>query len=130
LGLHVRDHANANQIQGIGVRYVTPSLFRKFLTDPATGIGNWLVNTFWGQVSNKALGQLGWKFNFIFIAWNLLVTLPTIFFMFKETKQRTLEEIDLLFGRGPDNLAERRNSKDVQMEPVTDGHTEEEVNKA
>ena len=81
-------------------------------------------------MSNKALGQLGWKFNFIFIAWNLLVTLPTIFFMFKETKQRTLEEIDLLFGRGPDNLAERRNSKDVQMEPVTDGHTEEEVNKA
>jgi hypothetical protein len=88
------------------------------------------VNTFWGQVSNKALGQLGWKFNFIFIAWNLLVTLPTIFFMFKETKQRTLEEIDLLFGRGPESPAERRNSNVVQMERVAGDHIEEEVNKA
>jgi hypothetical protein len=78
-------------------------------------------------VSNRALGQLGWKFNFVFIAWNLLVTLPTIFFMFKETKQRTLEEIDLLFWRGPgDDPAQRRSSKeDVQLEQVSDGHTKE-----
>jgi hypothetical protein len=80
-------------------------------------------------VSNKALGALGWKYNFIFIAWNLLVTLPTIFFMFKETKQRTLEEIDLLFWRGPDQPVQRRNSKDLQLEQIADGQTEE-VNKA
>jgi hypothetical protein len=100
-----------------------------YLTDPATGIGNWLVSTFLGQVSNKALGALGWKYNFIFIAWNLLVTLPTIFFMFKETKQRTLEEIDLLFWRGPDQPVQQRNSKDLQLEQIADGQTEE-VNKA
>jgi hypothetical protein len=42
------------------------------------------------------------------IAWNLVVTFPVIFF-FKETKQVSLEDIDLLFGERalgtlPDNL--------------------------
>jgi len=67
----------------------------------ATGIGNWLVNTFWTQVSPVAMKHLKpnqYRFYFIFVAWNLVVTLPTIFFMFKETKQKTLEEIDLFFG--------------------------------
>lgn len=33
----------------------------------ATGIGNWLVSTFWAQVSPTALGHLGWKFYFVFV---------------------------------------------------------------
>lgn len=33
----------------------------------ATGIGNWLVSTFWAQVSPIALGELGWKFYFVFV---------------------------------------------------------------
>lgn len=33
----------------------------------ATGIGNWLVATFWTQVSPIALGELGWKFYFLFV---------------------------------------------------------------
>lgn len=33
----------------------------------ATGIGNWLVSTFWAQVSPYALGELGWKFYFLFV---------------------------------------------------------------
>jgi MFS family permease len=33
----------------------------------ATGIGNWLVATFWAQVSPYALGELGWKFYFLFV---------------------------------------------------------------
>lgn len=64
----------------------------------ATGIGNWLVSTVWSQVSPIGLGDITYKFYFIFVAFNICVTLPTIFFMFKETKQLTLEEIDLLFG--------------------------------
>lgn len=36
----------------------------------ATGIGNWCVSTLWSQVSPIALGQLGWKFYFIFAAWS------------------------------------------------------------
>ena len=30
--------------------------------------------------------------------FNIVVTLPTVFFVFKETNQKSLEEIDLLFG--------------------------------
>lgn len=33
----------------------------------ATGIGNWLVSTFWAQVSPYALGKLQWKFYFVFV---------------------------------------------------------------
>lgn len=32
------------------------------------------------------------------IAWDLVITLPIVYFFFKETKQMTLEDIDLLFG--------------------------------
>ncbi|KAJ5953164.1 hypothetical protein N7454_000060 [Penicillium verhagenii] len=45
----------------------------------AVGIGNWAVSTVWNQVSPTALGQIQWRFYF--------------------TKQKTLEEIDLLFDR-------------------------------
>jgi MFS family permease len=32
----------------------------------ATGIGNWLVATFWAQLSNMALTQISWRFYFLF----------------------------------------------------------------
>jgi MFS family permease len=64
----------------------------------ATGIGNWLVATLFAQVSPIGLGEIGWKFYFIFVAFNILVTIPVVFFFFKETKQVSLEDIDLLFG--------------------------------
>lgn len=64
----------------------------------ATGIGNWLVATFFAQVSPIALGDIGWKFYFIFVAFNVVITFPVIFLFFKETKQVSLEDIDLLFG--------------------------------
>ncbi|KAL2139452.1 hypothetical protein VTI28DRAFT_5145 [Corynascus sepedonium] len=64
----------------------------------ATGIGNWLVSTFWSQLSPMALKKLEWKFYFLFVAWDIVVTIPIVFFFFKETKQLSLEEIDLLFG--------------------------------
>ena len=64
----------------------------------ATGIGNWLVSTFWAQLSPMALKKLEWKFYFLFVAWDILITIPVVFFLFKETKQLSLEEIDLLFG--------------------------------
>lgn len=33
----------------------------------ATGIGNWLVATFWAQVSPTGLDKLHWKFYFLFV---------------------------------------------------------------
>lgn len=49
----------------------------------ATGIGNWLVGTVWSQVSPIGLRDTQWKFYFIFVAWNLLITLPVVFFVYK-----------------------------------------------
>jgi hypothetical protein len=34
----------------------------------------------------------------LFTAWNIVITFPVVFFFFKETKQVSLEDIDLLFG--------------------------------
>ncbi|KAJ5643829.1 uncharacterized protein N7484_006336 [Penicillium longicatenatum] len=65
----------------------------------AVGIGNWATNTLWNQVSPIALGQIQWRLYFVFVAWNLCVSFPIIYFFFRETKQKTLEEIDLLFDR-------------------------------
>ncbi|KAI9732409.1 MAG: hypothetical protein M1834_001617 [Cirrosporium novae-zelandiae] len=64
----------------------------------ATGVGNWAVATLWNEVSPIALGKITWKFYFIFVAWNIFVSMPLIYFWFKETKGKSLEEIDLLFG--------------------------------
>ncbi|KAF2027049.1 MFS sugar transporter-like protein [Setomelanomma holmii] len=76
----------------------------------ATGIGNWLVGTVWSQVSPIALGKITYKFYFVFVAFNLL-----------ETKQLTLEEIDLLFGARalgllPDNIGDAE--KEIEMERI------------
>ncbi|CAA9960524.1 hypothetical protein P3342_006021 [Pyrenophora teres f. teres] len=88
----------------------------------ATGVGNWLVGTVWSQVSPIGLGNITYKFYFIFVAFNLLVTLPTVFFVFKETKQLTLEEIDFLFGERaegmlPDDLDDKQ--KVIELERIS-----------
>ncbi|KAL1952812.1 hypothetical protein VTO42DRAFT_4131 [Malbranchea cinnamomea] len=83
----------------------------------ATGIGNWLVSTMWNQVSPIGLEHINWRFYFVFIAFNTVVTFPTIFFFFKETKKLTLEEIDLLFGdRALGGLPENLEKKMSHME--------------
>ncbi|CAG8199804.1 unnamed protein product [Penicillium nalgiovense] len=92
------------QIRGKGVAF-------------ATGVGNWTVSTLWSQVSPIALGKIGWKFYLIFAAWNVCITIPTIFFWFKETKQKSLEEIDLLFGgRALGALSDDLDSKALELE--------------
>ncbi|KAF2203559.1 general substrate transporter [Delitschia confertaspora ATCC 74209] len=81
----------------------------------ATGIGNWLVSTIWSQVSPIGLGELTYRFYFVFVAFNICVTFPVVFFFFKETKQMTLEEIDLLFGdRALGQLPEDLTQKEVR----------------
>ncbi|KAI5306372.1 hypothetical protein KEM56_001181 [Ascosphaera pollenicola] len=77
---------------------VIPSQIRGTGSAFATGIGNWGVGVMWSQVSPKGLGKLGWKYYFVFFACNIALTFPCLYFFFPETKQKTLEEIDDLFG--------------------------------
>jgi hypothetical protein len=111
----------------------------------ATAFGNWLVSTFFSQVSPIALGKITWKYYFVFAgtspisplkytqcmfsvpwlinksAFNLLVTLPTIFFTFKETTRVSLEEIDLLFGeRALGTLPDDLNKPGTDLNPVAE----------
>lgn len=83
----------------------------------ATGIGNWLVSTFWSQLSPMALKELEWKFYFLFVAWDIVITIPIVFFFFKETKQVSLEDIDLLFGERSLGTLPKDLNKDDQIQP-------------
>jgi MFS family permease len=107
----------------------------------ATGIGNWLVNVIFSQASPQGLAKLGWKYYFVFavfstsppphfedpVAWltnaDIVVTLPTIFFVFKETKGVSLEDIDLLFGE----RALGTVPKDLNVEDVHEAADRKEV---
>lgn len=63
------------------------------------------------------------------LAFNIVVTFPVIFFFFKETKQVSLEDIDLLFGeRALGTLPEDLHKENVQADQVVvNARTKEEV---
>ncbi|KAI5306410.1 hypothetical protein KEM56_001041 [Ascosphaera pollenicola] len=84
---------------------IMPQQIRACGVAVATSIANWGVATMWAQVSPKALGKIGWKYYFVFVAFNLFVSFPTIYFFFLETKGKTLEEMDELFGGGVVDLS-------------------------
>ena len=68
------------------------------------------------------------KYYFVFASWNIVVTIPTIWFLFKETNKKSLEEIDLLFGeRALGTLPEQIQAKDVD-DAVRRGSTTDEKN--
>ncbi|KAJ5728434.1 hypothetical protein N7493_004764 [Penicillium malachiteum] len=86
----------------------------------AVGVGSWAVSALWNEVSPIALGKIQWKYYFVFVAWNLCVSLPIIYFFFRETKQKSLEEIDLIFEqRLPD-----RSSVDLDAELGKEVHAD------
>jgi putative flippase GtrA len=58
---------------------------------------NWSLNLVFAQCAPIALADLGFKFFYFFFAWNLIAAVCYIFF-FPETKGKTLEQMDQLFG--------------------------------
>ncbi|TQN69508.1 Sugar transport protein 9 [Colletotrichum shisoi] len=58
---------------------------------------NWTVNLVFAQISQEALSAIGFRYFYVFFVFNLVGMLCFIFF-YPETKGRTLEQMDELFG--------------------------------
>ncbi|KZZ95573.1 General substrate transporter [Ascosphaera apis ARSEF 7405] len=93
----------------------------------ATGIGHWGVNVMWSQVTPKGLNKIHWKFYLVFVAVNVFITIPSMYFFFPETKGVPLEEMDSVFGGAPD-LSKWRNPNAPPREKTISEHVEAKDN--
>ncbi|TFK75143.1 general substrate transporter [Pluteus cervinus] len=82
---------------------VFPTKVRSMGTSVAT-CANWAFNTLLSQVSPLAMESIQWKFYLIFVCLNL-VDLVIIILFFPETKGKTLEEMDAVFGDVKRNMS-------------------------
>ncbi|KAL3422641.1 hypothetical protein PVAG01_06797 [Phlyctema vagabunda] len=60
-------------------------------------VTNWSLNLLFAQCAPIALEDMGFRFFYFFFAFNLVAAVTYIFF-FPETKNKTLEQMDELFG--------------------------------
>lgn len=67
------------------------------LGNAITTFTNWTVNFIFAQFSPQALSALGFRYFYVFFVFNLIAMICYIFF-YPETKGRTLEQMDELFG--------------------------------
>jgi MFS family permease len=67
------------------------------LGNAITTFTNWTVNLVFAQFSPQALTAIGFRYFYVFFVFNLIAAV-TYFFFFPETKGRTLEQMDELFG--------------------------------
>lgn len=90
-------------------------------------MANWAINVMISQVSPIGLHRLGWKFYLVFICTNIANAFIVIFF-FPETKGKTLEEMDAVFGdQVIDHALETgrpNNASGVDSKGESDDHVE------
>lgn len=67
------------------------------LGNAITTFTNWVVNLLFAQSSQGALTKIGFRYFYVFFALNLVARL-CYWFLYPETKGRTLEQMDVLFG--------------------------------
>ncbi|KAJ9138191.1 High-affinity glucose transporter 5 [Pleurostoma richardsiae] len=67
------------------------------LGNAITTFTNWAVNLIFSQFTPDALSAVGFKYFYVFFAFNIIAMFCYMFF-FPETKGRTLEQMDELFG--------------------------------
>lgn len=67
------------------------------LGNAITTFSNWLINLIFAQFSPQALASIGFRYFYVFFVFNILAMLAYIFF-YPETKGKTLEQMDELFG--------------------------------
>ncbi|KAF2014250.1 general substrate transporter [Aaosphaeria arxii CBS 175.79] len=69
------------------------------LGNAITTFTNWTLNLVFAQFSPLALNDVGFRYFYAFFAFNLVAAACYVF-LYPETKQKTLEQMDELFGDG------------------------------
>ncbi|ETS73958.1 hypothetical protein PFICI_13824 [Pestalotiopsis fici W106-1] len=67
------------------------------LGNAITTFTNWVINLVFAQFTPTALSQIGYAYFYVFFVFNIIAMLCYWFF-YPETKGRTLEQMDVLFG--------------------------------
>jgi len=87
---------------------------------------NWAFNFMVVMVVPLMITSIGWG-TYLFFACTNACFIPIIYFFYPETKQRSLEEIDLIFAKGYiDNINYVKLSKEMEY---LDAHGVEEMNR-
>ncbi|KAF9028039.1 general substrate transporter [Hymenopellis radicata] len=81
---------------------------------------NILVNIVFNQISPRAFASIGYKYYAVFLSTNIVGAI-CVYFLFVETKGKTLEEIGELFGETPRTVHPGRKADD---ESVHEHHEE------
>jgi hypothetical protein len=86
--------------KGMSIYYVcltfTLYIQKRYLTNIASQFINNLGQFYSTFVTGIAFSSIGWRYYFIFVAWNIC-TVFAVYFLFPETGKRTLEELADIF---------------------------------
>ena len=92
------------------------------LGNAITTFTNWTVNLIFAQFSPQALTAIGFRYFYVFFAFNVVALICYVFF-YPETKGKTLEQMDVLFGdqlvphalEDPDAARAAEKEMDIQI---------------
>jgi MFS family permease len=96
------------------------------LGNAITTFTNWVVNLVFAQFSPSALTNIGFRYFYVFFVFNL-IAFVCYFFVFPETKGRTLEQMDVIFGDQlvPHALDDPEGAMALRKENTVTAHVEE-----
>ncbi|KAH7118667.1 general substrate transporter [Dactylonectria estremocensis] len=96
------------------------------LGNAITTFTNWVVNLVFAQFSPSALTKIEFRYFYVFFVFNLIAFLCYWLF-FPETKGRTLEQMDVLFGDQlvPHALDDPKGAMAIQKEATSSAHVED-----
>ncbi|KAI2462897.1 MFS general substrate transporter [Annulohypoxylon bovei var. microspora] len=78
-------------------------------------------------VNPIALDRIGWKYYLVYCVW-IVVEIATVYLLFPETHNRTLEELSFMFeGREVQDKVQRNVNKQLELEQVKQNAKTEEI---
>lgn len=108
------------QILWIFPAEITPLSIRAQANALSTS-ANWICNFMVVMITPIAFNNIGWRTYVIFAVFNL-AALPIIYFLYPETRNRSLEEIDLIFSNSSTLLEAVKASKTTGRHFDNHGH--------